>query len=263
MTAVNVVIEWDKAHLFTDSAACDPFGRVWRLVSKVRVLPGGRCAFAMRGRLKALDAIAEILSTLGTDVDELRAAAEDGRLRAVLSPWRQALRGRLALARDYDVTIIGWGKDGPTAFMFWNHGKMRSDDGAAVPPRFAPHDIARANVLPPVPLPRGALRDPLAAMPEIMRRQHMHREPSILFPKGRRFVGGFIEHTIMTAAGVETRRAGGWDDPLGKPIGGGADHWKALRRGALIFGAAWCGLFALSFGWQVVRALGSGQGLTW
>ena len=258
MSAANVVITRDAVHLFTDSAACDGLGRVERLVSKVRTLPGGRCAIAIRGPLGALDALAEILPTLGRDVDQLRAVAADGRLRVALSRWRQALRGRFALTFDYDVTVVGWGEHGPAAFLFSSHRKMRRDDGSSVAQTFEPFDITRGNVMPAIRLPEGAERDPLAAMPEIMRRQRDHREPSILLPKGRRFVGGFVEQTTVTRDGAVTRRVGGWHEPVGQVIGGGNPEREIRRRVATFLAKAFAVGFAagsvVSVAWQLAHA---------
>lgn len=228
MTAVNVLIGPDRVSLYTDSAALALTGALRKLVSKTRALPAMRCAIAVRGELRALAAAEKILPTVGRDYDQLRAAAEDGRLQTALGRRRALSRGNFGLLVPFDLVVAGWSASGPKAFIVCINRRMRFDGTGDELKSKAAFDIPWATIMPTVSMTPAMREDPAGSMPTIMDLQHKHREPWLLTPEGRIIVGGFVEETTVTASGVSIQRVGGWDDVIGKPIGGGNGHRRAL-----------------------------------
>ena len=99
-----------------------------------------------------------------------------------------------------------------------------------------------------------------AAMPAIMELQRKHLEPSLFQPKGRQMVGGAIEKTTITEDRVQTHKVGGWDDVVGKPIGGDKGDRAAMWRIALAVAAVGFGAWIASAACYVAFALLTGAG---
>jgi hypothetical protein len=193
MTAINVVRLAESVHLFCDSMGSWGGAMLGHAV-KCLPLPHLNVAIAARGPAIAIYGLIR-MATGYRDFDHLRSQfASD--LQYSTNDGRLSQYDAEALAHDLDIFVIGMGKNGPGAFLFFNHDLH----GAA---SWEVHDIPYVVVTPTIPAEQfHALtnhRQPLEAIPAIMRAQCK------LHPGT---VGGTICETIVSAIGIGVRTHG-------------------------------------------------------
>ncbi|OQP86015.1 hypothetical protein BTR14_13105 [Rhizobium rhizosphaerae] len=149
MTILNVVLERDAVHVFTDTRATWPDGSRLADVPKVIPLPHMRAVIAVRGEIAALGKASTIACMCGNSFDELM-----GKLAL-------ALKAEHSFLGTADVVVAGWSADGPQAFAVFTH------DGHGIAP-FTRFDISYAlftPVLTPSVLKSVETTGPLRGLP--------------------------------------------------------------------------------------------------
>lgn len=213
MSAINVLIQKDRVHLFTDGAAYLPDGQIQAILPKGRMLPHVNAAMAMRGAFIGLAPISEELS---------RAASFDD-LKANIVPVLQScavhyehLLNQCSCGTDFEVAIAGISEaTGPTAYLVASHGAYGEpwiihDLGglSATPANTEVH-----NRIVDIASGREADRlDPVADGLAIMEAQRAAR-----FDDGVT-IGGFAQLTTIDADGVHSRIIHRWPDRVGRKV---------------------------------------------
>lgn len=213
MSAINVLIQTNRVHLFTDAAIYQLNGELAGIGPKVRMMPHINAAMAMRGSFLGLAPIAE----------ELSVAPSFDKLREGIVPCLQAcaetyghLLNQCSAGPDFEVVIAGMSETGgPSAYLVASHnrygepwsivelaGLSATPASDAVHQRvFATADGRDADQLDPVV-------DGLA----ILEAQRAHRFDDVVC------IGGFAQLTTIDADGVHSRIIHRWPDKLGEKI---------------------------------------------
>lgn len=193
MTAINVVRLEESVHLFCDSMGSWGGSMLCHAV-KCLPLPHINVAIAARGPATAIYGLIR-MATGYRDFDHLRDQFAND-LRSATKDRRLSSADAEALSHDLDIFVIGMGKGGPGAFMFFNHD-LHGEAAWQV------HDIPYVVVTPTVPPQQFQIlndhRQPLEAIPAIMRAQ-CRLQPGT--------VGGTICETIVSAIGIGMRTHG-------------------------------------------------------
>lgn len=160
MTAINILVLKDSAHIIADSRLCmagEPAGNV----AKLFPIPHLNAVIATRGRADLLFKVVDLVVPGAKDFSDLRRIfVED--FRALCT--RAAMSGN-ALSGEFDVYVVG--REGaPQAFMLSNHAGHGTEPWAVV-------DVPYCLVTPPVddallPVEGG---EPLIALMGICERQ--------------------------------------------------------------------------------------------
>lgn len=216
MTAVNVLIHENAAHLLTDGAGYDIEGTLLSPTTKVQMLPHLNAAVAGRGAA-ALPAIyAQALGSVSDSFDEAKGKAVQC-LREV-SP----LFG-LHPTDGLEVVVAGISEArGPEAYAIFSHDRYGIE----------PYTIADFDMLGMTPgecvseflasLPNGAETDPNDIDPAVdgLRLLEMQRGTKVDSQIGNAsVVGCFAQLTTITRDGISTRILKRWDDVRGQKIG--------------------------------------------
>lgn len=238
MTAINVLLQRDAAHLVTDAAWYDLDGVVRNFAPKAQVVGHWPGAIATRGPGLANALIATEAGLLFPDFDAFADAAP-----MFLAEWCEREADRLADFEEQayvEIIAVGWSKSrgGPRAFFVQSKDAagLAAARGIAVAEgehaggAFEVLEIETGYVR---PLPTGdALAfygvDPEAdfdALPSIARyatglvcAQRELREPLRTGEDPVCFVGGHVMHTTVTKDGVSTSKGAAFPDVVGERI---------------------------------------------
>ena len=189
MTAINIVLTEDAAHLFSDTKAGYEGLQLARVV-KCLPIPHLNAAIAVRGEARALAAVHMVASNVES-INELRRE-----LPVALKGAEHQGDSFMRLASgELDAFVIAFDQ-APFAFAVFTHGK---------------HGYAPFSV---VDIPGGCFTPTVA--PALMRRLMAEQEGPALglaalhvqAQTDQLTVGGFVQETIVDAEGIHTRNLG-------------------------------------------------------
>lgn len=210
MSAINVLIQSDRVHLYTDAAAYQPDGRLDGIVQKVRSMPHLNCAAAMRGPFIGFAPIMEEISAARTSFDSLREAMP--RLLRTCAVAYDHLLDQCSESPDFEVVIAGISETaGPSAYLVPSH--------ACYGEPWSIIDLAGLSATPASEHVHQRIReiaasrspdqlDPVADGLAIMEAQRAKGSGA--------FVGGFAQLTTIDADGVHSRVIHRWPDQIGR-----------------------------------------------
>lgn len=221
MTALNVVIGTDSAHLISDGAAIDPAsGRLAHLIGKVTAHPHLAAAVGVRGSRMLASGINDAIASGASSYDELRSTIVP-MLRQHLAPiapiWEKQFGPNIMNA---EIVVVGWSESvGPHAFVVATHS-ANADFGlpawrvVELPGAyFSPSTESLATEFARIQMD---FNDDTAAA--LVERQ---RSLKVTIPgtRGdRHVVGGFVQVTTIRESGIESRIVKRWDDHIGSII---------------------------------------------
>ncbi|WP_119818527.1 hypothetical protein [Mesorhizobium sp. DCY119] len=188
MTAINVLITENAAHVLTDGLCAAPgLGPI--AVPKVIPLPHLRMAVATRGPAELLQVMLPIISAAPSFKDLVEFFRNDFRALTKLQHpnWPAGI-----FKRDFDIVIAGWSKSGPAAFL------ITSSVGHGIPtwePFFFGNFLCTPKVSDDAFEAFHASPDPLRDFIGVLDYQAA-REPA---------VGGFAQLTTITSDEISTR----------------------------------------------------------
>ncbi|KQT55030.1 hypothetical protein ASG52_25230 [Methylobacterium sp. Leaf456] len=238
MTAINVLLQRDAAHLVTDAAWYDLDGVVRHFAPKAQVVGHWPGAIATRGPGLANALIATEAGLLFPDFDAFAEGAP-----AFLAEWCAREAGRLSEFEEQahvEMIAVGWSKarNAPRAF------EVQSKDCAGLAAArgvvlaeweraggaFELLEVEAGYVRPMPALDALAFYgvDPEAdfdALPSVARyatglicAQREMREPLLTGEDPICFVGGYVMHTTVTKDGVSTSKGASFPDVAGQRI---------------------------------------------
>lgn len=211
MSAINVLVQIDRVHLYTDAAIYQPDGELAGIGPKVRLMPHIHAAIAMRGAFLGLAPIAEELSA-ASSFDALRAGIVDCLKKCAVSYAH--LLNQCSAGPDFEVVVAGMSETtGPSAYLVASHSRYGDPwsivdlSGLSVTPASDPvHQHVFA-----IAAGRDADQlDPVADGLAIMEVQRAERSGA--------YVGGFAQLTTIDTECVQSRVIHRWPDKLGEKI---------------------------------------------
>lgn len=189
MTAINIVVTEDAAHLFCDTKAGYEGLQLARVV-KCLPIPHLNAAIAVRGEARALAAVHMIASSVES-IRELRRELPV----ALKGAEHQGDSFMRLAAGELDAFLIGF-NGAPLAFAVFTHGKHG----------YAPFSIV--NIL-------GGCFTPTVAPAHMQRLMAEQDGPAlglaalhVQAQTDQLTVGGFVQETIVDAEGIHTRNLG-------------------------------------------------------
>lgn len=212
MSAINVLVQSDCVHLYTDAAAYQPDGRLDGIVQKARSMPHLNCAAAMRGAFVGFAPIMEEISAAGTSFDAQRENMP--RLLQACAVAYDHLLSQCSHGPEFEVIIAGISETrGPSAYLVPSHdhyGEPWSiidlEGLSATPASGVVHQ--RINE---IAAGRNADQlDPITDGLAIMEAQRAEGSGA--------FVGGFAQLTTVDADGVHSRIIHRWPDRIGRKV---------------------------------------------
>lgn len=221
MTALNVVIGTDSAHLISDGAAIDPAsGRLAHLIGKVTAHPHLAAAVGVRGSRMLASGINDAIASGASSYDELRSTIVP-MLRQHLAPiapiWEKQFGPNIMSA---EIVAVGWSESvGPHAFVVATHS-ANADFGlpawrvVELPGAyFSPSNEQLANEFAEV---QTDFNDSAAVKLVEQQRSIRAQTPGTL--SKRCTVGGFVQITTVRESSVEARIVKRWPDEIGSII---------------------------------------------
>jgi hypothetical protein len=145
MTAINVVISSDAAHMISDGVAIDSIGRSVHPMQKVTPIAHLNAAVGVRGTRAAASAIVDAIQSGAVSYDHLHKHVADI-LRATIEPARAVWESKFGPhVLACDVIVAGWSETrGPHAYVV-----ATSDANVAHGlPAFVPVEIAGMIFMP-------------------------------------------------------------------------------------------------------------------
>lgn len=220
VTAINLVVQRDRAHLLTDGAQYDHAGRVRTLCSKTLIAEEIRLAVAPSGRLNSVELRDGLVAAGANSQAEVMAA-----LPRIVATVRAKNAADLPAHEgggdnDAQLFVVLWSdaRDEPQGWMLSTNclphwGPYRPLTWVAVDAMIgtlepADQALGRAVTLAD-PSSFDAARDGLTIL------EHQRRTP---WPDGIHYVGGHAELVTVTRDGVEQRRLREWPDTVGQLI---------------------------------------------
>lgn len=211
MSAINVLIQSDRVHLYTDGAIYQSDGELAGIGPKVRMMPHINAAMAMRGAFLGLAPIAEELSA-APSFDALRAGIIDCLKKCAVAYGH--LLDQCSAGPDFEVVIAGMSETGgPSAYLVASHSRYGDPwsivdlTGLSVTPA---SDAVHQSVF-DIAAGRDADHlDPIVDGLAIMETQRAERSGA--------YVGGFAQLTTIDADGVHSRIIHRWPDRLGEKV---------------------------------------------
>ena len=211
MSAINVLIQTDRVHLYTDAAIYQPDGQLSGIGPKVRMMPHINAAIAMRGSFLGLAPIAEELSA-APSFDKLRGGIVDCLKKCVVAYGH--LLDQCNFGPNFEVVIAGISETGrPVAYLVASHDRHGEPwsivdlDGLSATP--AP-DVVHQRIYDIAAGRNADQLDPVADGLAIMEAQRAAGEGA--------FVGGFAQLTTIDADGVHSRVIHRFPDRLGEKV---------------------------------------------
>lgn len=212
MTATNVILGLDAAHLVTDGAAIDSAGRLVHTVHKVTPLPHLNAAVAFRGaravNSMALDAIAA-----GANSYDQLAATIDMLLREQFDQIAPVWKKQFGLhILDAEIVVAGWSESrGPHAYVMATTDKNKTFGLRA----WRPIEIQGAFLAPS----DNTLAADFAKLQIEFNDERVvelvHRQRTIGPMPG---VGSFVQLTTVRKHGIESRILKRWPDAVGEVL---------------------------------------------
>lgn len=236
MTAINVIIGDEAAHVITDGAAVNPNGLLMMLASKVHIYPHIKSVVAMRGMKTLTPSFADSISSFGQNYDEIKKSIGNN-LRRLVDLGGPALSKMCGPhAAQFDAVVTGWSDvaNRPEAFVITTHGEHPEIKTAYEPvtiagyviaptsreliDEFDPSIRAYANI---AELPGGGVRDKQLAR---IARSIIERQRDLCVPiagceESQRVVGGFAQLTTVTRSNITSRILARYDDKIGEKLG--------------------------------------------
>lgn len=241
MTCVVIIVSREAVHVFGDSAAIGPTGRLVKSGSKIMKFERARMCAVARGSVAHAWRLRRIVEQFAS-YDEARAGIV-GRLCGPAGwPWR--------LAGPFELYVAGTsGAGAPSAFMLVSHRKHEG-----IEPMMA-IDVPYAVATGPAP-DLDAERDPIGFGVRAAELQRGVLQPIPFSRKPASIVGGYLEHAVISAGGIETQVLGGCNDRLGERLNprarfsaSGAWRSQGLEAG-MASALADCGIYH----WRMARA---------
>jgi len=218
VTALNIVLQNDAAHILTDGAGIDAAGRLGCAAHKVVPLPHLGAAVAVNGTRMFLGLVVEAISAGAVSADDLHARIVEI-LQSAIIPAEPAFTkqfGPHVFAGTVAVAAFSQSK-GPHGYLVSTHAgdpNLPSWQRIDVPGMFYSPSNARLNA--DFSDLNATLDDARGA--ELVRRQREIIAPSLGGWKTP-IVGGFAQITSVFAGGrIETRILARWPDVIGKSI---------------------------------------------
>jgi hypothetical protein len=192
VTAINVLKTEDAVHMLTDGRV--GAGAVIGTLAKMMPLPHLNAAIATRGPARLLGLMSLMLCTKTVTFEDL--VAEVHRLEWVCGHFKEPWQIE-SLAADFDLVVIGIGQDGPKAYLVSNHGLHGLDPWHVLE---LPEFLVTPTVNQELPEAVFCADDPLTELPRLVEHQ---RATNVS-------VGGFVQLTTVTAAGITTSIVRNW-----------------------------------------------------
>jgi hypothetical protein len=220
MSAMNVFLTPDAAHIFTDGTGLDNDMRVACYSAKLVPIAHLPAVLSVVGHGFVLNFLAiDLQSSTARDFDELART-----IGPTLKKYVEAAGKCLPLARDPFVAgLAGWSvKDDRPAFI--SVRPYDSPEASAFEPAWATrfitpaaahgmdYEILNLSFDPDRPAESGL---------EIMRAQRsklFRSHHNLADHRPHHVVGGFCQHTVLTRDLITTRVIERWNDEIGKPI---------------------------------------------
>jgi hypothetical protein len=228
MTAINVILRGEEAHVLTDGAVLGPDMALTGIATKVILLPTLPAVVALGGGLNAmLPILASALYFRVQTFDDLIDSIEEifRTAHAQIAPF-VASKG---MSDAFELVMAGWSEseNGICAYCIGSHELPPALPGAPARAAFAltstPH-----GAINPAPseaaiaavgwkLPEDSTRfDPAAdglCLLEAQRRTPLPGQRGEVFG-----VGGYVQHTIVSRKSVRSGIIRRWPDEIGAPI---------------------------------------------
>lgn len=211
MSAINVLIQTDRVHLYSDGAIYQPDGQLSGIGPKVRLLPHINAAMAMRGSFLGLAPIAEELS-VAPSFDRLKEGIVDCLKKCAVAYGH--LISQCSAGPDFEVVIAGISETtGPSAYLVPSHAHYGAPwsivdlEGLSATPT---SDVVHQRICELAAGRSADQLDPVADGVTIMEAQRKAKDGA--------FVGGFAQLTTIDADGVHSRVIHRWPDRLGVKI---------------------------------------------
>jgi hypothetical protein len=206
----------DRVEMLTDGAGYDGDGVLRRLERKVTLVPGHRVAITSRGHVgwgkKIAAGLTEAILRGGLDAAML-----------VFGAMLPGMARQMPPGQSSDVCVAGFSEaDGPIVYYFrtadepgfvegWKLYSTRKTVVCGIT-----HERAVGHIHAPIAA-AGTLRDGGVRLMEIMRREKGINADGLT--AAAYIIGGFIDLTTISAAGVQTERIHTWpDDRIGEKI---------------------------------------------
>lgn len=218
MTAINALVRPDRVHLVTDGAVYEPDGRVIGTAQKVYILAHVSAAIAIRGPAWfGPGFVAQLNAGSLRDFDDLLSRivpvtrAFLDHVLSTLDPAQVAAASAQLDLRRFNIVVAGWShrRDrGEVHHLDTNHDEWRLEPQGAgfVMPGDNPVLVAR--------LERAGwcLDDESRDVSRLLDLLHHQRAVPDVLPNGIRAqtVGGFAQHTEVSADGIATRILERW-----------------------------------------------------
>jgi hypothetical protein len=242
MSAINVIVQRDAAHLITDAAVYDNDGIVRQIRPKTYVLPHLKCAIATRGPSRSTDLLGFAMATLFSSFEDLVEQIEE-QLPAIIELHADELTG--GGNTRVDLFIVGWSEHGPAAYFIQTEPNGWVGDTEILnPPAYTltplPSIVASPCFTPEAGTAsmEGANRvirdvdDLDASMDGLRMLEIQRRDRCALVPGGpeAHWVGGFGLWTRIGEHSVGQSVITRWNDRIGEPITPEAMDWAAWNR---------------------------------
>lgn len=234
MTAINVIIGDDAAHVITDGAAVDPNGLLMMLASKVHIYPHIKSVVAMRGMKALTPSFADSISSFGRSYDEIKKSIGTN-LRQLVDRGGSTLTKMCGpFAIQFDAVVTGWSDvvNKPEAFVITTHSEHPEIETPYEPIAIAGYVIAptsRELIDEFDPAIRAYANDAVEPgsgdkkLTQIARniigRQRDLCVPMFGCEESQRIVGGFAQLTTVTRDGISSRILARYDDMIGEKLG--------------------------------------------
>ncbi|MEH2468976.1 hypothetical protein V1281_001768 [Nitrobacteraceae bacterium AZCC 2161] len=216
MSAINVIVQSNAAHLLTDGAGYNADGTLMAIGPKVSLIPHLSCAVAIRGPQSACPILSELVGISAATFDGLRAGIGDLLRRAAeaYSPLFQQCQ----LGPDFEAVVAGISEtEGPCAFMVPSHSRFGTEPFTVVPTEGLTCTPNNADILAAIvaslPAECGADDlDPAKHGLAIMEIQRAYLIANNGIDGHFAAVGGFAQLTTVTDGAVMSRILHRWPD---------------------------------------------------
>jgi hypothetical protein len=220
MSALNVFLTPDAAHMFTDAAIYEPKNiKIAAFASKVTLLPQFNAAISATGRYSNLMLLSGFIAELEFDNFDHLASDFAQLVKRAVAKTNEIIPNGAEMWGEYTFGLAGWSpkQNAPAFFSV----KNSVANGAAVPATkyYSPSavfegvddSITRFKFDPERPGESGL---------EIMGAQRLKKFPILGGDKYSTYhaIGGFCQHTIVSRDGISVKVLERWPDKIGSTV---------------------------------------------
>ena len=222
MTAINIIVSGDVAHVLSDGAFCSSDGIVRQIAPKVSLLPHIPAVVGILGNSVMLQGVT---SEIQITCPNFEAIVQK------LEPTARVMHDRTAgyvssagLATHFEIMVVGWSEVRQSFEIYTLHNR-ENEEGAWVV-RQSDDPGGRITPAPPIELLNAQgwdLQDFSQFDPEVhgillLSAQRTMKNVQTTDGVPRRFVGGFAQLTTLERDRITSRILKRWNDTVGAEI---------------------------------------------